>query len=242
MNYYQLTPKQLHILKLLSKFRFLNRSQIQTHLNHKDTRRILSWLKDITEKGYTNRIYSETFGENTKPAIYYLTTKSRKILKEQGVEKNLLDNVYREKSRLRPFIDRCISIADVYLRFLHLSPQATIHFFTKSELIKFPYLMSPLPDAYIAIEENKDNTKRYFLEIIDAATPRFVVRNRIEQYFDYASEDTWTANTNHPFPIVLIICPDQPSETYISRHIKRSLEEEIADVQFQVATLEKFKL
>ena len=47
-----ITPKQQEIPKLIYKFRFLNRIQIQTLLNHKDKRRINSWLKDLSEKEY----------------------------------------------------------------------------------------------------------------------------------------------------------------------------------------------
>jgi hypothetical protein len=45
-----LTPKQQEILKLLYKYKFLNRTQIQTLLSHKDKRRIITWLKDLREK------------------------------------------------------------------------------------------------------------------------------------------------------------------------------------------------
>ena len=65
-----ITPKQQEIPKLIYKFRFLNRIQIQTLLNHKDKRRINSWLKDLSEKEYRKWHYSKTFGENTKHTIY----------------------------------------------------------------------------------------------------------------------------------------------------------------------------
>ena len=45
-----IAAKQQEIPKLIYKFRFLNRIQIQTLLNHKDKRRINSWLKDLSEK------------------------------------------------------------------------------------------------------------------------------------------------------------------------------------------------
>ena len=90
--------------------------------------------------------------------------------------------------------------------------------------------------TYIAIEEQEQVIKRYFLEIIDETTPRFVVRNRIQQYLDYSSEEAWKENTNHPFPYVLLVCPDNSSEKYISKHIKRCLEEDISDIQFFVTT------
>ena len=40
-----ISEKQKEILKLIHKFRFLNRIQIQTIMKHKDYKRINVWLK-----------------------------------------------------------------------------------------------------------------------------------------------------------------------------------------------------
>lgn len=105
-----ITPKQLEILILIYRFRFLNRSQLQTLLKHKDTKRINTWLKDLTDKKIVGRHYSTKLKENTKPAIYYLMTKSKTLLigQPQVDERLLLKRVYREKIRSRKLIDHCI--------------------------------------------------------------------------------------------------------------------------------------
>ena len=64
-----ITNKQKEILLLLYRFRFLNRIQIQTLLNNKDYKNINLWLKDLTTKNYTGKIFERTPGIN-KPAIY----------------------------------------------------------------------------------------------------------------------------------------------------------------------------
>ncbi len=51
-----ITPKQQEIPKLINKFRFLNRLHIQKILNHKDKRRINSWLKDLVTKEYLEKV------------------------------------------------------------------------------------------------------------------------------------------------------------------------------------------
>jgi hypothetical protein len=48
-----ITKKQKILLTIVFTFRFINSKQIQQLLNHKDHRRINSWLKDLTEKGYS---------------------------------------------------------------------------------------------------------------------------------------------------------------------------------------------
>jgi len=45
-----ITPQQQQILSLLYHFRFLDRSQIQKFMNHKNHKRILLWLNDLNEK------------------------------------------------------------------------------------------------------------------------------------------------------------------------------------------------
>jgi hypothetical protein len=77
----KLTPKQKEILVFLYRFRFLNRHHIQQILNHKDHRRINTWLKYLSKKNFLGRIYLKKFGSITIPAIYYLKTKSREVLK-----------------------------------------------------------------------------------------------------------------------------------------------------------------
>ena len=98
------TNKQLEILILLYRYRFLNRIHIQHFLNHKNHSRITPWLKDLTTKKIINRIYSQTQENINKPAIYYLANKSKHILKNnEECNPKVLDRVYREKYRSETF-------------------------------------------------------------------------------------------------------------------------------------------
>ena len=75
MNYRELpdiTERQKEIVDLVYQYRFINSKQLQRLFNHKDARRINTWLRDLVEKKYLGRIYSKKLLENTKPAIYYL--------------------------------------------------------------------------------------------------------------------------------------------------------------------------
>ena len=72
MKLSSITNKQQEILKLLYKYRFLNRIQIQQLMNHKDKKRVIVWLRDLRKKQYIEWIYSTDFVEKTKPAIYYI--------------------------------------------------------------------------------------------------------------------------------------------------------------------------
>lgn len=126
----KLTKKQQEILRLLYRFRFLNRIQIQAFLKHKDPKTINMWLRDLRAKGYVEWIYSTHFAEKTKPAIYYLSlngvrylrTLTRKNKADDGEIVEMptyppeeLRKRYKEPTRSQTFIDRCVLIADCAL-------------------------------------------------------------------------------------------------------------------------------
>jgi len=235
----QTTPKQLNILLLLYRFRFLNRIQIQKLLNHKDPRRINTWLKDLTTRNIIGRKYSTKLLANTKPAIYHLATKSRAILLTQSdINEKLLKRVYREKTRSDKLINHCLLVADLY--FL-LDKQAQtnktkLHFYTKTDLVSHYYLPYKRPDAYIAIE-SKRQTKRYFLEIIDEGTPRFMIRSKINQYIEYFQANTWQNRTDHPNPTMLFVCPEELTKIFLNKYILQMQEEEPEiDLEFFLTT------
>ncbi|MEX0616621.1 MAG: replication-relaxation family protein [Candidatus Woykebacteria bacterium] len=235
-----ITKKQTEIPYLLYRFRFLNTRHIQTMMNHKDPRRSNRWLLDLTKKGILERTYSKKFGENTKPAVYFLAKGSRNILKgRKGVNEALLNRIYRERTRSQSFRDQSMFIADVYLN-LKSQTKGEYHFFTKSELEDHKYLPNPHPEAYIAINEGKE-LKRYFLKIIDKQVPRFVIRNQIKDLFKYYSSEKWQNQTKNPFPTVLIICPSYVTRAFVAKFIAETRGYEEAELNFYLSTEDQIK-
>lgn len=122
----KLTKKQQEILKLLYRFRFLNRIQVQALLGHKDPKTINMWLKDLRAKGYVEWIYSTHFAEKTKPAVYYLGLNGVRYLRKLTITNEdgeqlpayppeELRKRYKEPTRSQTYIDRCILVADCAL-------------------------------------------------------------------------------------------------------------------------------
>jgi len=119
----KITKKQQAILKLLYRFRFLNRIQIQALMGHKDPKTINLWLRDLRAKGYVEWIYSTHFAEKTKPAIYYLGLNGVRYLRKLTTSykdgeqlptypPEELRKRYKEPTRSQTYIDRCILIAE----------------------------------------------------------------------------------------------------------------------------------
>ncbi len=233
MAHFHITPKQLEILLLLYRFRFLNRHQLQHFLNHKDPKRLNTWLKHLTTHKIIGRHYSTKLKENTKPAIYYLTTGAKQILSAQPtVQESQLKRVYREKLRSLRLQEHCLFLADFYLLLEQYATtqQATLHYFSATDLVTHHYLPKRQPDAYIALTDAA-TTRRYFVLSIDPGTPRFMIRSLITHYLEYLSASTWQKQTGNPNPSILIICPDDTFQTFVHQFGSQALEEELSEAQ-----------
>ena len=214
----KITDRQKQILWHLYQFRFLNTYHLQKILNHKNPKRTQSWVKDLKDKKYINTNYSpKSLLDKNKPAVYYLSSQSRHILKvNKNCDLSMLSRIYKEKTRSQKYIDHCLAIADVYVFFLsQKTDNQEINFFTESNLIRFEYFPDPLPSVYISIKTENGNN-RYFLDFFDKNTPSFVLRKRVKQYIEYFENGTWQENSNNsPFPAILFVCPD----TRLKKHI-----------------------
>ncbi len=236
----QLTTKQIEILLLLYKFRFLHTYQFQTLLNHKKSNRIKIWLKDLTEKDYLRKDYTQQT-IHKKPAIYSLTIKSRELLKKRkDCNLSALNTIYREKHRSTQFINHCMLIADIQLmlRSKFQEPE-NLFFATKNNISDYDYFPSVLPDAYIVLKKPR-NTQRFLVDVIDDNLPRFAIRGKIQRFIDYYNSDLWEDNTNTQFPSIIIISPTDENKKYIKRYITKTLDGQ-SEINFQVTTMEELR-
>ncbi len=221
------TTTLLNILILLYRFRFLNRQQIQTILNHKKFNRIIKWLNDLTKQKYTKRYYRKTL--NSEPAVYSLGTQARKYFLAQKdlkeIQLRLLNRVWKEYGYTQKFKKHCMFLADIYISLLELTKKnnAKLRFHTKVDLTDMQYMLIPEPDAYLSIEEKDGTIKRYFLEIIDYLPRKDGLRQRIEQYLRYHNGRYWQNNTGHPFPEVIMISADIRSNYRLKNLIRKKI-------------------
>ena len=239
-----ITTKQQEIIKLLYKYRFLNRIQIQQLLNHKDKRRIISWLKDLREKQYIDWHYDSTdFVAKSRPAIYYVSLNAIRYLRDQNQYPNPeLKKRYKEPERTQVFIDRCLLVADCCITLRDKSDNAVLYrFILPTDYIgmtnQYHFLADLQPHLYFS--KHQDNKViNYLLENFDAALPRYHLRKRLKDYIDFIDE--WGA-TNQPKPIALFVCANIADLLYAKRRMRKIMEEEGIDLQARVTTLEKIE-
>lgn len=241
-NKIKLTKKEIEILILLYRFRFLNRAQIQTMLEHKHHGLVQLWLNSLVEQGCIKKDYSKQFACDS--AIYYLAPLGRKQLKDHPkVKTKLLDSrTWREKERTQEFRNHCLFIADVCLslKSFAANTESVLSFFSKTDLYGRNYVVRPNPDAYFALQSKSGNIKRYYLDYFDDI-PAMKLRKRVQRYLEYYDTDRWFEEyPDKPFPEIILICPNIRMKGHLYLYIQTKIDE-YPEVSFYLTTKEQVK-
>lgn len=230
-----ITTKQKEILLLLYRFRFLSRTQIQTLLKHKDSRRINEWLKDLTNKNYTGRIYEKKLGIND-PAIYFISRNGIKFLKSlEECEGELIRKLYQETRRSKIFVNQCILIADINMNLRKQNAQG-FEFYTQSDFPSKGKIRELLP-SFAYVKEIDKTLMQYPCEIFKTGMPRFAIRARIAKYLEFFKPDE-QSNV-----YIIFICPNEIIQKFVKRFTERLIDEDDReDIKFEVITYEEAKI
>jgi len=250
----EITKKQHIILTLLFIFRSLTSKQIQQFLNHKDHRRINSWLKELEEKGYIIREFKPRYGVLTKPAVCSLTNVGRTYIRESYdcVDKKYLNRIRHDETRSVSLKSRCQVIADFYLVFFKgrereflenidnwLDNGVTLkynllQFFTPAfygdiEYILIKHLKS---DGYL-YKRTKAGTSHRFLYVIDAYVPRLKLQYMLKYLFTVLSDENWQDDGIVSLQIYFI-CPSNMVIIYLRKILKAFLENYFSNTPLHV--------
>ena len=229
MTLLTITQKQQEILTLLQRFRFLNRIQIQALLKHKNKKNINTWLQDLNQKEYIERIWSDKVGDNMKPAIYYLAIGGIRYLKTLGYASVELNNLRHEKIKSDNFIAKHLLIAEIWLDLKSKSDDKINYAIaTRSDMTdpnyKYNFLKEIGPDLVFA-KISKSTKKYYLLEIFNSTLPIYSIRKKIQNYVDFYFSNNWEDSTHTDFPTVILICPDLSKLIAAKRYAKKILSE-----------------
>jgi len=220
MNYRELpeiSDKLTEIVDLVFKFRFINRRQLQTYFGHKDPSRLNKWLKELVEKKYLGRIFSNRLLENTKPAIYYLGNNGIIHGKWRGMEAwgyddldfTLFKKYYQDKYASQSFIAHSMIIFDIYLQYIGVknlpkNKKRNIEFYfeAKSEMWirqklshrqegDFEEIKDLIPDVHFERSKfTKDDIEifSWYIILFDPHVPRYAIRYKIDRYIEAFEE------------------------------------------------------
>ncbi len=228
------TNKQQEILKLLYSYRFLDRTQIQALLHHKNHKTISIWLQDLREKHYVEWIYSTDFEKKTKPAIYYLGLNGVRYLRSTGDYPTAeLNKRYYESGRSEGFISRSKTLADVSIELANKTSesvqyvaQTQAEYALPSSPFSFLSKIDVLHPDICYTKQEGELRKMYLVELLDATLPRYRVKRRLKVYVDYLDYefDKWVRLSGEGVrPIVLFICPTVSELIFAKRRVRKQL-------------------
>jgi hypothetical protein len=230
------TKKQFEILYLIYRFRFINRQQIQTILNHKNHRRIHDWLTDLGDKNSIGRIYSKKMPENTKPAVYYLGKNGRKILKQYFLTEFAGDQTqrdasiaqlaktYKDSQRTEVFRSSCLALVDCFIAVTkYYDEQQGYDMLFSSRTECATYSLIKKFDAYLSVRKKKGKKKHFVFVYLTHRTPRRFTRYRIVEIIKFLDQE-WGYETDQPYPTILVISSNALIRNYAKKVFETKLE------------------
>lgn len=226
----ELTGKQIEIIHLIYRYRFLSRIQIQHLLHHKDYRRVNAWLKDLRDKNYLEWIYSTDFALKSKPAVYFLGRGSIRYLNSMSVcPPDEIRKRYKDLNRSQSFIDKSLLIADcclnaqnkkdtvfsyaTYTQADYMNPESVYH---------FAYELHP--HLIILKQSNQVVDAKpiyYLLEVFAGLQQRQQLLHRLKRYREYVDSGDWEADTGEiKPPTILFACASKADLNYAKRRMR----------------------
>ena len=238
----KITNKQLRLLKLAYRFRFITSKQIAKYFKQKSLRTAQIQLNTLNERGYLGKRHDGTYKIQGRAAEYYLTPKSTPILRKQLAEpsESELKQSYTRAISSQRFINYSLEVFDIYLELNRLYGDNQ-HFFTKPQLNteQFGYFPHPLPDAFITIDG--DNERHYFVEYFDDEVSIGIHGRKIAGYMKYKESGEWN-DTGFDFPTVVIICQSPAMLKRAEKRVRYLDRQEFSEISFRLIDLDTLQV
>lgn len=201
----RLNALQKDILLALYKFRFVTRDLIIEYQGHKSKTYTYYRLENLVEQSYIGRKFDNFDKISRRPVVYYILPKGIGSLKQQpNLNKSVINTMYKDRGTSQEFIDRCLTIFDIYNKLNQLYGNR-LNFYSKSELSEYDYFLKPLSDAYFTIENKKTSSQHFLLELLSSDKPVFAHRKRIEHHLDHYEFGDWE-EIGEEYPLLLLVC------------------------------------
>lgn len=221
----KIRPRQRDILTLLYYFRYLDRTQIQSMLDHKDKRAVVAWLRDLRDKQFVDWIYDTSKDGRTKPAVYFLTAGGvRSLRTSSDTTLSAVHRLYGSASRTPAFIARHLFIAGIAIQLRSQNSDNTNFKYATSAAYlseaNGPTVMSQAlirPD--LLVHHHEGSTRTYLLEYIPTTLPTYRLRTKLIEYLDFLGSHDW--EPTNPMPEVLLIAQTAAQAAVIRREVRR---------------------
>ncbi len=236
---YSLNEKQIYILKLTYKFRFITSPLLARHRKTTISSANTALL-NLYRKGYLGRHYdSSTYNLPNRPATYYLQNKAIRYLRDNtDLSDKGLNVCYNDKHLKQKLIDSSLLIYKTLLDIRDKHPDYI--FFTANELREYDYYPKILPQIYYYKPLDGDGRQEYMLDIF-TDTLFFYIKKRVDQYVAHYEEGEWKRKQ---YPTIVLIVPDSRLKTKTEKYIEQARDGVFADEEdlpFKVLTATALK-
>ena len=218
-----LNEKQLLILKVIYKFRFINVELMLKPDTGVSFQAMHKRLKVLLEHEYIFRMYSAKDRQMNRSASYCFAPKGIKALGGQpNINPSVLHAAYRDRTASEEFIEKSLQIFRLYRRFEKLYP-GRFSILTKSETTGYDYYPNRLPDIHL---QDKRGGEDFFLDIVEIGFKPIVLRQKLSGYSSHCDEGTWEEVTGKDYPRLLLVCATPGIERSLQRRVPRWLNNE----------------
>jgi len=223
-RHYQLNSKQIHILKMTYKFRFITAPLLAQYKGWTNTRSSLRRLENLYVQGYLGKYLNKNELFQNKGTRYYLTPKALIYLRDNfRFNESILHAMYKNKSVGEAFIDHSIAIIRVYLSLRSSNPDV-FKSFTANELGGYDFFPTPKPDLYLLRKKSSKAKTNEYLVYIFNDVQLFIIRKQFTKLLEHFDSGDWEAETGNPYPAILYILKDSSAEKRIRNYINTKLD------------------
>lgn len=182
---YSLNPKQLRLLGLIYKFRFISIPLLTEYLGLRSNS-LIRTLPILESQGYIESIFNKAWKIEHRAAIYTLANKGIGALKaDEDIDPKSLHTLYRNKTMDETSRDHYLHAMAAYNALTYSYPEDDI--FSRMELLSFPEMPVNRPDLYI---KTSDGSKEYLLRIEHDSHP-YLTRKRLVGYIEHLETNGW---------------------------------------------------
>lgn len=229
-----LNDKQILILKLLYKFRFLTVGLLQSAQGHKYQATHNDRLKVLYDQKYIGRHYNDRYRIDRRYAEYFILPDGINALKALSIfNPSVLKNLYKDKIAQPQFIAHSLSIFELYNVFRRLYPD-TFSFYTKTELAGLDNMPELLPDAHLK-PLDPERVKEFYLDSVEDLAQLLLVKRKITSYIKHCDSDEWE-DAGKPYPEVLLVTESPSTEKTLHKYIQKKLSYSDVDMKFHTTS------
>lgn len=203
----KLLKKQLTLLMLVFRFRFVTIAQVMAYEGQEHHESVRRRLDKLVSRGLLLKRVNDHYIIDRRPAEYTLTPAAIPALRPlPGTNERELKQLYGRADASERFIAYSLSLFDIRNQLARLYGKR-LSFVTKPQLKaeEFSYFPDPLPEAFMTLDGGTDQERHFFIDYFDDALSIGLHGRKIASYMTYKSEGDW-GDTGLLFPTILIVC------------------------------------